>query len=125
NMNKEAIENFKKAISLLPYQYEIYDEHARFLYPLAVSYYQRGDLESAQKQFENIIDLSTGRLMWGDLYAKSYYWLGKIFQHKGWTGKAIENYEKFLQVWMKADPDIPELGDAKKQLLLLKQGSRE
>jgi tetratricopeptide (TPR) repeat protein len=125
NKNKEAIENFKKAISLLPYQYEIYDEHALFLYPLALSYYQHEDMESAQKQFENIIDLTTGRLMWGDLYAKSYYWLGKIFQHKGWAGKAIENYEKFFQVWIKADPDIQEIEDAKKQLLLLKQGSRE
>jgi tetratricopeptide (TPR) repeat protein len=125
NMNIQAIENFKRAISLLPYQYDVYDEHAFFLYPLALSYYQREDMDPAQKQFENIIGLATGRLMWGDLYAKSYYRLGKIFQHKGWTGKAIENYEEFFRVWMRADPDIPELEDAKKQVLLLKQGSRE
>lgn len=125
NMNIQAIKDFEKAISLLPYQFEMYDEHAFFLYPLALSYYQLEEMEPAQRQFENIIDLATGRLMRGDLYAKSYYWLGKIFQHKGWTGKAIENYEKFLQVWVKADPGIPEKEDARKQLLLLKQGSRE
>ena len=43
----------------------------------------------------------------------------KIYQKKGWVGKAIEHYDKFLHLWKDANPGIPELDDAKKQLAAL------
>ncbi len=42
--------------------------------------------------------------------------LGKIYEEKGWKGKAIEHYEKFLDLWRNADPGITEVEDAKKRL---------
>ncbi len=42
--------------------------------------------------------------------------LGKIYEEKEWKGKAIEHYEKFLELWKDADPGIPEVTDAKKRL---------
>jgi len=45
--------------------------------------------------------------------------LNKIYEEKGWKGKAIENYEKFLNLWKNADPNIHEIIDAKKQLAAL------
>ena len=39
--------------------------------------------------------------------------LGKIYEEKG---KAIEHYEKFLDLWRNADPGIAEVEDAKKKL---------
>ncbi len=53
---------------------------------------------------------------YGDIYAKSFYMLGKIYEQKGWKGKAIERYEKFLKLWKDADPGIAEVEDAKKRL---------
>ncbi len=35
---------------------------------------------------------------------------------KGWEGKAIEHYEKFLDLWKDADPEIVEVEDAKKRV---------
>ncbi len=35
--------------------------------------------------------------------------LGKIFEQKGWKGKAIEHYEKFLGPWKDADPGVAEV----------------
>jgi hypothetical protein len=65
--------------------------------------------------------LSTyGRLSYGDLYAKSFYMIGKIFEQQGNTAKAIEHYEKFLDLWKDADPGIVEVEDAKKRLAALK-----
>jgi len=46
--------------------------------------------------------------------------LGKIYEQKSWKGKAIEHYEKFLDLWKDADPGFPEVTDAKKRLTGLK-----
>jgi len=119
----QAIEYFEKALSLLPYQnaesWILHNRHALFIEPLASAYYQAGKIEKAQAEYEKIISLTLGRLFYGDIYAKSFYMLGKIYQQKEWKGKAIEHYKKFLNLWKDADPDIPELADAKKQLAAL------
>jgi tetratricopeptide (TPR) repeat protein len=123
----KAVEFFKRGLSLLQYQcyydwpqWLIPDSHALFMEPLALAYYKMGDLDSAQEEYEKITFLSSGRLFFGDIYAKSFYMLGKICEEKDWKGKAIENYEKFLSLWKDADPGITEVEDAKERLTGLK-----
>jgi serine/threonine protein kinase/tetratricopeptide (TPR) repeat protein len=116
----EAISNFSQALSLLPFQHSELDDHALFIYPLALAYYKAGDLEKAQEQFQKMISLTTGRMFFGDIYSKSYYMLGKIYQEKGWGEKALEHYTRFLELWKDADTEIPELEDAQKRLGQLK-----
>ncbi len=113
-----AIEQFKKAISLLPSQYDaIYGEnHAEFFDSLALAYYKAGDSEAAREEYEKITKLTSGRLWDGDIYAKSFYMLGKIHEQQGDTAQAIEHYEKFLSLWKDADPGIAEVEDARKRL---------
>lgn len=120
-----AIKDFEEALKLFSHQQSMYDDHAFYLNALASAYYQTGNLEKANEQYQKIISLTTGRLRWGDIYAKSYYMMGKISQKKGWEGKAFNHYEKFLQLWENADPDLPETEDAKKQLDVLKNTSQE
>ena len=57
----------------------------------------------------------------GDVYSRSFYELGMIYEQKGWKGKAIEQYEKFLELWKNADPGLPEVEDAKARLAELKK----
>jgi tetratricopeptide (TPR) repeat protein len=117
----EAIVNFKKVLSLSRYQHRWdRDGHAEPMWGLAMAYYDSGDLDSAQQEFENITALTTGRGKFGNLYAKSFYMLGKIFEKKDWKGKAIENYEMFLELWKDADPGLVEVEDSKKRLANLK-----
>ncbi|MFB0564705.1 MAG: protein kinase [Candidatus Aminicenantaceae bacterium] len=118
----KAVENFKKAISLLPFQRNpTSDYHALFIEPLALAYYKQGELEKARYECERIISLTLGRLGYGDIYAKSFYMLGKIYEQQDSTGKAIEHYQKFLDLWKDADPGIAEVKDAKKRLAGLKE----
>ncbi len=119
----KAVESFKRGISLLQYQcYFEYpqwltpDSHALFMEPLALAYYKMGDLDTAQEEYEKITSLSSGRLFFGDIYANSFYMLGKICEQKGWKGKAIEHYQKFLDLWKDADPGIAEVEDARKRV---------
>jgi tetratricopeptide (TPR) repeat protein len=119
----EAIEHFKKSVSLLPHQHQnvVVNDHAFFIDALALAYYKSRDLDKAQEEYERIISLTLGRLHWPDIYAKSFYMLGKIFEEIGWKGKSIEHYEKFLTLWKDADPGIPEVEDAKKRLAGLRE----
>ena len=121
----KAVEYFKEGLSLLPFQHSISsplsrDYHALFIEPLALAYYKAGDFEKAQEEYERIISLISGRFFCGDIYARSFYMLGKIYQEKGMKKKAVEYYEKFLDLWKDADPGIQEVSEAKKQLAALK-----
>jgi tetratricopeptide (TPR) repeat protein len=118
----EAIDYLTEAISLMPSQHHVenLNDQAFFMGPLAYAYYKTGELEKAQEMYEQIISLTVGRLHWGYEFAKSFYILGKIFEQKGWKGKAIEHYEKFLELWKNADSGIVEVEDAKKRLAGLK-----
>ncbi len=117
NNYPKAIEFFKKALPLL-------SATSSSRLPLAVStglaYYKAGDLENARQEYERVISLTSGRYAFGDLYAKSFYMLGIIYEQQGNRSKAIENYEKFLDLWKNADPGFPEVEDAKKRLAGLK-----
>jgi serine/threonine protein kinase/predicted Zn-dependent protease len=113
-----AIENFKEALSLQTSDPR--SKSAGYIESLAMAYYASGNIDKAQAEHERIISSSSGRSVFGDVYARSFYELGKIYEQKDWKGKAIEHYEKFLDLWKDADPGFPEVEDARKRLAALK-----
>ncbi len=115
-----VIELLSKATALLPYEYDFSNKHALFLDNLAEAYYSTGNLEKTLETYEKITLLTLSRIQFGDIYVKSFYRLGKINEEMGDTAKAIENYEKFLDLWEDADPGIVEVDDAKSRLAELK-----
>jgi serine/threonine protein kinase/Tfp pilus assembly protein PilF len=113
---QKAIQLLKQAVELLPSQSGPEYGQALFFQPLALAYFESEDLDKAQNEYEQIVSLSTGRLFYGDIYAKSFFMLGRIHEQQGDTAKAIEYYEKFLNLWKDADPGIAEVEDARKRL---------
>ena len=96
-------------------------DQALFMEPLADVFFISGDLDRAQDEYEKIRRLTMGRLRFGDIYAKSFYMTGRIFEQQGRKDKAIDNYDRFLDLWKDADPGLPEVEDAKKRLTGLKR----
>ena len=63
--------------------------------------------------------------MLGYAYPLGFHLLGKIYEKKCEKQSAIENTEKFLDLWKDADPDLPDLIDAKERLAKLQGTSKK
>ena len=113
----KALEYLERAVQSLPYG--PFEKNAWLIDTLAEAYMRAGDLPKAREQYEKITVLTTGRLIFGDIYARSFYHLGQIDEKLGDKAKARENYQKFLDLWKNADPGLPEPADAKKRLASL------
>jgi len=112
-----AIDYFKKAIPLLPYTRDGRREfRPLFINSLAEAYYKSGNLTKALEEYKKITSLTFPRIWDGDIYAKSFYMMGKIYESMGKKDEAREAYGRFLELWKDADPGIPEFIDAKKRL---------
>jgi len=128
NNISQAISHFEKAEPLLQKEFFLgpFDcDQAIFAEPRALAYFRSGNLEKAKDEYEKIQAYVTGRLYYGDIYIKSFYMLGRIFEQQGNTAKAIEHYEQFLEHWKDADPGIGEVENAKNRLAALVQKKNE
>jgi len=88
-------------------------------YMLARAYLESGDLGNAANEFESLMKkYDRVRLIWGCWSVKMHYYLGQAYEKSGsgWRTKAIQQYEKFLEIWKDADTRIKEINDAKGKL---------
>ena len=102
-----------------------------YLYELAGCYFSLGDYKKAIETIANMQgiyitftpnnNLPSSR---GAVYPRGFHLLGKIYEKQGEPKRAIENYEKFLELWKNADEDLPDLIDAKARLARLKENSK-
>ncbi len=116
--------NYEQAISLMKEAQKLYPGMnlipADLIEILGMAYYELGDMASARDQFEWISRMIYNRKEYGDIYAKSFYMLGKIYEELGKKREAKKNYERFLDLWKDADPGLPEVDDARTCLAALK-----
>jgi len=76
---------------------------------LANAYLEMGQLDDAIAEYERILSSNQN-------YPLAHYHLAQAYERKGEQPRARAAYERFLHDWEHADPDIPELIAAKKQL---------
>ena len=87
---------------------------------LARAHQQKGDLDSAIVEYERLVIFdpnSKTRYLVHPLY---HYRLAKLYEEKGWKGKAIDQHEQFLDLWKNADLGTAEVEDVRKRLAGLK-----
>jgi tetratricopeptide (TPR) repeat protein len=103
----------------------------RYRMLLASSFSLAGKYEEAievYSDFKNAIETSIYGM--GDTVfyflerAKIDYSLARIYEQQSNTDKAIEHYDKFLDLWKNADPGIAEVEDAKTRLKSLTDARR-
>jgi tetratricopeptide (TPR) repeat protein len=88
-----------------------------YLESLAYYYFRLGDWEKAIPIYEKII--SDHRSMgWEgqECFVQSHLQLGKAYEEAGNMTRAIEYYNRFLELWKEADPDLPDLLEVKYRL---------
>ncbi len=71
---------------------------ALFFDSLAGPYFRSGDLDRAEEACKKIQSLDLAKLNTGDIYATSFYWLGRIAEKQGDTAGARGNFRKFLNL---------------------------
>ena len=96
------------------------NHHIWHIYSLAYAYFQVQNYARALEMCDRALGLSFKKIGYGDVMSKCHYLRGKIYQEQGLAEQAIASYEKFLELWKDADPDLPELTDARSQLAALK-----
>jgi tetratricopeptide (TPR) repeat protein len=85
----------------------------------ARAYIEMGNIDEAITEYEKLITFdqnSRGHFL---IHPKYHFRLAKLYQERGDKTKAIEHYEKFLNLWKDADPGIAEVDDAREGLVRL------
>ena len=116
----KAIELLSRA-KALQFYFDWYGKYVSVRVPimdlLGSAYFRAGEMEKARQEFEEISRLSPLiGFEYADMYSKSFYHLGQVYERLGKKSKARENYRKFLDLWKDADPGLPEVEDARKRL---------
>jgi tetratricopeptide (TPR) repeat protein len=104
------------------------DNNAALFYPYRISlaevYLKAGKLGEAVTTLERVVSrYDEERLQSAPRCVEDHYLLGIAYEESGWTTKAIEQYEEFLEIWKDADPGISEIDDARQRLARLRGGT--
>ncbi len=51
------------------------------------------------------------------------YALARLLEQSGDSRQALQEYERFLSLWKRADPELPELGEARRAVARLRTTS--
>lgn len=101
----EAIEHFKQALRYRPVLFNIVSMDDC----LANAYLEIGRLDEAIAEYQRLLRLNSND-------ALSHYRLGLAYEKKGMKAEAGAEFSRFLQIWKDADPDVPELREARRRL---------
>lgn len=103
--NKEALENFREILNLLPPTWDLLDFEDAF----ANALFETGQFDQSLEEYNRILQINPQ-------YPLVYFHIARALAKLGRHDLAQENYKRFLEVWKDADADVPELVIARKHV---------
>ena len=91
---------------------------------LARVYTADGQWDNAIKQYERLMNRSAATTACQLIHPVYHYRLARLYEQKGWPGKAIEQYKTFLSFYRNADKGIKEVAKAKQRLSQLQLAAK-
>ena len=77
---------------------------------------QLGEVDAAIAEYERLVDPDPNRRWRLLIDPRDHCRLARLYEEKGLTTQARQQYEKLLAVWSEADADLPELIEAREWL---------
>jgi tetratricopeptide (TPR) repeat protein len=110
-----ALRYFQRLDDLAPNDYQTQ-------YRLALTYLELDRVDDAIAVMERALArYGPERLFFTDCNVRGYFLLGTAYQRAGRSAEAIEQYQKFVDIWRDADPELSdEVADAKARIERLK-----
>ena len=117
-----AWSNHATAVTLFERLEAMNPRHFEYKRLLGRAYYGADNLGDAVTMFEEALPLYLldhfGPV---DARVLLHYDLGLAYEASGWSNKAIEQYETFLDIWKNADVGLAEVEDARQRLTRLQR----
>ena len=82
----------------------------------------RGDLSGAIAEYRHLLTPDVRQKFTSVLEPRYVLELARLLDEVGDTDAARIEYRRFLDLWKNADPDLPELADARTRLAQLEAG---
>jgi tetratricopeptide (TPR) repeat protein/tRNA A-37 threonylcarbamoyl transferase component Bud32 len=107
---EDALGSFELAANLRDFQVED---------SLALAYKESGNVDKAIEKYLEFLHKDVLGYEAQDVWDLAPYELAMLYEKRGETAEAARYYGRFLELWKSADPDIPEVGEAKRRLAAL------
>lgn len=98
-------------------------ENIALLYALARSCFEKRQVDDTIRHLRSAESLHSNLSMGTPYYAASLLLMGRACEQRGESALARESYEKLLSLWSAADPDLPDLVEAKARIAALRLAS--
>jgi tetratricopeptide (TPR) repeat protein len=81
---------------------------------------KKDDIDNAIAAYERLIYSNASQRGQSIIHPLARYSLAKLYEEKGLKAKAIEQYERILELWKDADKGLTEVEDARIRLAALR-----
>ena len=110
-----AISHFNEAESMLPPR-GVEGLHTVIWYAIANAHREAGNIGEATMWYERIVNSTEERIFEPVRYVRSFYFLGKLREERGYKEDALNAYERFFDFWKDGEMDRERIREVERKL---------